>query len=43
MTQGSDTDALQRDKIIVGYKRKPGPKPKPVKMTIKKFEKMLKK
>ncbi len=43
MTQGSDTDALQTQKIIIGYKRKPGSKPKPVKMTIKKFEKMLKK
>lgn len=43
MTQGSDTDALQKQKIIVGYNRKPGPKPKPQKMTIKKFERLLKK
>jgi len=43
MTQGSDSDALQKQRIIVGYKCKPGPKPKPVKMTIKKFERMLKK
>lgn len=43
MTIGSDSDALQRDRLIVGYKRKPGPKPKPVKMTIKKFERQLKK
>lgn len=42
-TTGDQTDALQRDRVITDYKRKPGPKPKPKKMTIKQFEKMLKK
>jgi len=43
MTQGGDTDALQKQLILRDYKRKPGPKPKPKKMTIAKFEKLLKK
>jgi len=43
MTQGSDTDALQRDRIIIKAPKRPGPKPKPKKMTIAKFEKLLRK
>lgn len=41
-TTGDQTDALQRERRII-KPNKPGSRPRPKKMTIAKFEKMLRK